>query len=127
MSELQPRTAGNSFIANMSTEQRAAALAKARETKVANAAFREANKHKLKLHYLDSGHWAKLASDYGVRMPSNEEPIDTTTLRKYLKRGGVEVEKFNEHYTSMTYFVKANPLWTKYAGAGLILELWEEA
>lgn len=128
MSELPVRKiSGADFIANMSVEQRQAALAKARETKIANAAFREANKHKLKLSYLDSGHWAKLASDLGIRMPSNEEPVDATTLRKYLKRAGVETALFNEHYTSMAYFVKSNPLWTKYAAAGLILELREGA
>ncbi len=121
------KISGADFIANMSAEQRQAALQKARDTRAANALHRAANKHKLKLHYLDAGHWAKLATDFGIRMPSNEEPVDASTLRKYLKRAGVEVETFNAHYTSMGYFVKHNPLWTKYAAAGLILELKENA
>lgn len=116
---------GAEFIANMSPEQRQAALEKARQSKAAKAAHREANKHLLKLDYLDAGHWASLASKFGIRMPSSEEAVDTSCIRKYLKRAGIDVAVFNDHYTSMGFFVKNNPLWTKYAAAGLILELKE--
>jgi hypothetical protein len=56
-----------------------------------------------------------------------DEGVSVKILRKYLKKAGVEVEKFNEHYTSMKYFVENNPTWSAYAAAGIILELKGES
>lgn len=104
-------------------EETAELLAKAYAAKVAKAIFRQENKHNIKTDYLDNGYWGDLASKYKIRMPSTLDAVSTTILRKYLKRCGVSVEVFNEHYTSMAYFVKRNPKWNAYAAAGLILEL----
>lgn len=115
-----------SFFDSITSEQREEYLAKAREARAAKAAYKEATKHLLKQNYLDKGHWAALASEYGVRMPSNDEAVDVSCIRKYLKKCGIEVEVWNQHYTSMKYFVQNNPTWTKYAVAGLILEMKED-
>jgi hypothetical protein len=59
-------------------------------------------------------------------MPNAEEGVTAACIRKYLRLVNISVEKFNEHYTSTTYFVKNNPTWSKYAAAGLVLELKDE-
>lgn len=102
-----------SNLPKFTQEQLAANLEKARQAREAKRIEREANKHLLKLNYLDSNNWATLATKYKIRMPSNEEAVDLTCLRKYLKRTGISYETWNEHYTSINYFVKNNPKWTK--------------
>jgi hypothetical protein len=116
-------TAFKQYLAAQTPETRAANLAKAREAIVAKALQREANKLTLQTEYMDSGHWATLASDRGVRMPSNLDHTTLAIITKYLKRCNVSRETFNEHYTSSTYFIKNNPRWSAYATAGIILEL----
>jgi hypothetical protein len=111
------------YRASQTPEQIAQRLVEARQTAHDNRAFREANKHLYKTEYLDSNNWQSLATKHFVRMPNQDEPVTTKSLRKYLKRCNVSVETFNEHYTSMAYFVKNNSTWTAFAGAGLILEI----
>lgn len=107
-------------------EQRAINIAKAHQARKDKAAFREANKHLLKTSYLDSNYWASLASKHSIRMPSNEDKATASVINKYLKLTGVPMEAFKERYTSSSYFLKNNPLWTSYSVAGLILEIKEE-
>jgi hypothetical protein len=116
-------------ITPLTPEQMALVRQKAYEARQRKLELKEATKHLLKTHYLDKPHWAELASKYVdriKRMPSTEEAVDVHTIRKYLKRCGIEVETWNEHYTNMKFFVEKNPTWTKYAAVGLILELKEE-
>ena len=107
-------------------EQRAEALQLAKQAKIDKAITRQSNKHNLKLEYLDSNYWATLATKFKIRLPNAEEAVDAKCIRKYLKRCGITFEQFNDHYTNIDYFLKNNPKWTKYAAAGLILELKEQ-
>lgn len=107
-------------------EQREANLAAARAARIAQAAVRAANKHLLKLDYKDEGHWSELATKYKIkRMPSKEDAVTATILRKFLGKLDIAPAVFAEHYTSVAYFVKHNPTWTQYAAVGLLLELKE--
>lgn len=113
------------YRASLTQEQKDNLLVEARMAAKHKRELREANKHLVRTEYLDAGHWSNLASKYGVRMPHQDDATSVKVLRKYLKRCNVSVETFNEHYTSMTYFVKNNPRWSAYATAGIILELKE--
>lgn len=110
----------------MTPEQRAENLKKAHAARIANKQQREANKHLLKLEYLDSSHWAALATKYKIRMPNNEEAVTVSVLRKYLNKLNIPFEVWNDRYTSIKYFVENNSKWTKYAAAGLVLEIKDE-
>jgi hypothetical protein len=115
----------NNF-AELTTEQRAAALEKAKLVREENKLQRERNKETLKMSYLDSNNWATLASLYKIRMPLDGLPASVPVIRKYLKKAELSVDTWNEHYTSMKYFVQNNPKWTAQAVVGLILELKHE-
>jgi hypothetical protein len=120
-------TALAAYRATLTQGQKDALLEQARAARIAKKQEREANKHNLKLSYLDSNYWATLASKFKIRMPSNEEAVTTSTIRKYLNKLSIPVDVWNEHYTSIKYFVENNPKWTKYAAAGLCLEIKEQA
>lgn len=109
----------------MTPEQRAEALAKAQQARAEQTAYNKANEHKYKLEYADSNHWAELASKHKVRMPVYNIPCSKKGMRKMLGKVGVPVDTFNEHYTSIGYFIENNPRWTLAAFTGLILELKE--
>lgn len=111
----------------MTPEVREAALEKARTARLAKVASRAANRHLLKTEYADDAHWGELARKYGIaRMPSSEEAVDTTTIRRMCTKLDIPLEVFAEHFTSVSYFVKHNPTWTKRAAAGVILELKDD-
>lgn len=111
------------YRATLSQAEKDALLESARVGRMAKAAFRLANKHLLKQDYLDAHHWASLGSKYGVRMPSMDDAVSAKGLRKAIKKVGIDADVFNEHYTSVNYFVENNPRWTAYAAQGLLLEL----
>lgn len=111
------------YRASLTQSEKDTLLANARLAAQHKRELREANKHLVKTEYLDAGHWSNLASKHGVRMPHQDDVTSVKVIRKYLKRCDVSVETFNEHYTSMGYFVKNNPRWSAYASAGVILEL----
>jgi uncharacterized protein (DUF2132 family) len=110
---------------SLTQDQKDLLLLQAKAAKKAKAELRDSNAHLIKTEYMDSAHWATLASKLGVRMPHQNEATSVKIVRKYLKRTGVSTEKFNEHYTSMKYFVENNSRWSAYATAGIILELAE--
>lgn len=111
---------------SLTDEQKEALLAQARVARTQKVAEREANKHLLKLDYLDKPHWAILASKYKLRMPNEADKSSVSGIRKALKKLGIDVQVWNEHYTGMTYFVENNPRVTAYAASGLCLEIKEE-
>ena len=113
------------YRASLTPETLQANLDAARKASAEKILVREANKHLYKTTSLDTGHWHMLASKHSVRMPHADEPVTMKSLRKYLKRCNVLVETFNEHYTSMSYFLQNNSTWTAFGAAGLILELKE--
>ncbi len=111
-------------LGNMTQEQRKAAQEKGRLARLAKAAARVGNPLGLKLEYADENHWDELARKHGVnRMPGREDQVDETLIRKWCHKLDIPLEVFYEHYTSPKYFVAHNPTWTKYAAAGLLLEL----
>lgn len=110
---------------SLTDEQKEANLHKAQAARILNAQLRQANKHLIKTSYLDSYYWSTLASKYNIRMPSGEEAASPQCIRKYLTKANVSFDVFNEHFTSIGYFLENNPLYSKYAVAGLILELKE--
>jgi hypothetical protein len=113
-------------LASMTQEERQIALQKAHDSRVAKAAFNKANEHLYKLEYLDSNHWAELASKYKVRFPSYNEPATAKGIRKMMRKTGISNDVFKEHYTSVEYFLENNPKWTLLGVTGLLLELMEE-
>lgn len=110
---------------DITPEERLERLELARLTKLAKKEQREANKHLLKLDYLDKAHWATLATKYKIRMPNEAEPTTVSIIRKYLKRANVPVDEWNAQYSTAKEFVENNPRWSGYAVAGLILEMKE--
>ena len=111
---------------SLSQEQKDALLKQAQAARIANITERDANAHLLKTEYLDSNHWASLASEYKIRMPHRAVGLSSKIVRKYLKKCGISIELFNEHYTSTSYFISNNPKYTAFAFIGLLLELKEE-
>lgn len=110
----------------MTPEQRKENLLLAKIKRQEASDYRKANEHLLKLDYADMYYWLDLASKYKIRMPYTNEPCSVKLIRKYLRKANVPVPTWNDHYTSMEYFVKHNPKWTAVATTGLILELKEE-
>lgn len=108
---------------SLTQAQKDALLASAQASKAAKRIEREANKHLLKLSYMDETHWASLGSKYNIRMPRQDEKASVKTIRKYLKKAGIDYKEWNACYTSADYFVENNPTWTAYAVAGLVLEM----
>ena len=111
---------------NMDKEQRDLYLIKAKQARQAKQLEREANMQRLKTNYLDMPHWEQLSSLYKVRMPMQGVEASAKEIRKALRKCNVSVDKFNEHYTSIAYFTKNNPLWTAQAVTGIVLELKHE-
>ena len=114
-------------FSTLTPEARAAAREKARTVRAAKIAARSANRESMKLSYKDEAHWDDLARKFGVgRMPSREDPVDATHIRKWLNKLDITFEEFNAHFTDVKYFVKNNPTWTKYAAVGVLLELKDQ-
>lgn len=114
-------------LASMSPEQRKAAQEKGRQARLAKAAARVGNPLGLKLEYADANHWDELARKHNIkRMPSKEDQVDASMLRSWIGKLGLTFEEFNERFTGVKYFVDNNPKWTKYAAAGVMLELKDE-
>jgi len=111
---------------SLSQEQKEQLLVQAREASAAKAAEREANKHLLKLSYLDSYYWSTLASKHKLRMPNEADKASVSVIRKCLKKLGVDVEVWNASLGTAQDWVKNNPRWTAYSAAGLCLELKEQ-
>lgn len=113
-------------LGHLSPEQRAEALIKGRAAKLAKAAARVGNPLGLKLEYADEAHWDELARKHSIgRMPSKLDQVDATMIRAWVKKLDLTFDQFNEHFTGVKYFVDHNPTWTKYATAGVMLELKE--
>lgn len=114
------------ILANKTPEEKLEQVKLAQEAMKAKAEQRKANEHLLKLDYADMNYWLDLASKHKIRMPYYNEPCSVRIIRKYLKKCNVPTPIWNDHYTSMDYFVKNNANWTAVATTGLILELKEE-
>lgn len=101
----------------MTPEIRALAM----QAKVEKANFFRSRQHLLIGRFSDTPHWRRLASHYGVRMPSDYLPCSEL---KYVRRACRKLdldyrEVFDE---SVALFPKLNPDWPAYAHVGLVLE-----
>lgn len=90
----------NNYLANITQEQRAANLAKAREART------EANKHAQETYYtwpLSEGHWLSLASKYNVRLPVFSKKPTTKLLYKYSRMLGLADGSWEEAMFGLAY------------------------
>lgn len=114
-------------IANMTPEQRQAALEKARIARVEQSERWKAGAHLLKSDFADSGHWARLASKYKVRMPGANVPGDEYRfIRKVMRKLGIEGQEIRDSFGGdIKHIHNMNPTWPAFAIIGLLLEMAE--
>lgn len=117
------------MIANMTPEQRAAALDKARIVRAEKTATWKANAHLLKSDFSDSAYWHKLASKFKVRMPGAHVPgSEFKVVRKAARKLGIEPAEIRDAFGGDVKHIHAmNPKWPAFAIIGLLLEMAEEA
>lgn len=114
-------------VANMTQEQREHTLALGRVARAEKTRIWKENAHKLRQSFADSNHWRKLASQYGVRMPSEYAPGDEfKPIRKAMRKLGLEPQQVREALGGDVKFIhRVNPTWPAYALIGLLLEMRE--
>lgn len=117
------------MIANMTPEQRAAALDKARIVRAEKTATWKASAHLLKSDFSDSAYWHKLASKFKVRMPGAHVPgSEFKVVRKAARKLGIEPAEIRDAFGGDVKHIHAmNPTWPAFAIIGLLLEMAEEA
>lgn len=113
------------MLGNMTKEQRAENLEKARKAREEKQKAGE----NLKQDWTEENHFRKLASQYGIRLPviyiSNSEV-------KYLKRTmralGIDPKDYLEYcgFTNLKQFHKENPLTPAWVEVGYLLEYFDE-
>ena len=113
---------------NMTKEQRAESLAKAQAARTERRAEMIANQHLLKQDFADRPHWQRLASAFGVRMPSDYVPgTESKAVRKAMRKCGVTPAQVREAFgCDVGTFARHNPAWPAFAIVGLILEIANE-
>ena len=115
-------------IANMTPEQRAVALEKARIAKAEKSAEWRANAHLLQNSFADAGYWRKLASKFNVRMPGDTTPgAELRIVRRAMKRLEITPQEVRDSFGGDVKHLHAmNPTWPAYALIGLLLEMKQE-
>lgn len=117
-------------VSNLSEEQIAIRMEKARETKHQRRAEWLANADNLKTDFADKGYWHRAARHYGVTMPGHHVPgTYIPPIRKAMKKMGLLKpgeafskafrETIDEEYRT---FIANNPDWPAFAIIGLLLE-----
>ena len=115
------------MIANMTQEQRAEALDKARIARAEKTAAWKASSHLLKSDFSDSAYWHKLASKFKVRMPGTHVPgSEFKAVRKAARKLGIEPAQIRDAFGGDVKHIHAmNPTWPAFAIIGLLLEMAE--
>ena len=115
------------MIANMTPEQRAEALDKARIARAEKTAAWKASSHLLKSDFSDSAYWHKLASKFKVRMPGSHVPgSEFKAIRKAARKLGIEPAQIRDTFGGDVKHIHAmNPTWPAFAIIGLLLEMAE--
>ena len=115
------------MIANMTPEQRAEALDKARIARAEKTAAWKATAHLLKSDFSDSAYWHKLASKFKVRMPGAHVPgSEFKAIRKAARKLGIEPAQIRDTFGGDVKHIHAmNPTWPAFAIIGLLLEMAE--
>lgn len=116
------------MIANMTPEQRQAALEMARIARTKKNEEWRASAHLLKSDFSDSAHWHRLASKHKVRMPGSHVPgSEFKAIRKAARKLGIEPGEIREAFGGDVKHIHAmNPTWPAFAIIGLLLEMAEE-
>lgn len=114
-------------IANMTPEQRADALDKARTARSEKTAEWKAKAHLMKSDFSDSAYWHKLASKHKIRMPGAHVPgSEFKAIRKAARKLGIEPQAIREAFGGDVKHIHAmNPTWPAFAIIGLLLEMAE--
>ena len=115
------------MIANMTPEQRAEALDKARIARAEKTAAWKASAHLLKSDFSDYAYWHKLASKFKVRMPGPHVPgSEFKAIRKAARKLGIEPAQIRDTFGGDVKHIHAmNPTWPAFAIIGLLLEMAE--
>lgn len=113
---------------NISDEEKAALLLKAREAREAKKAAFIANSHLLKSDFADKPYWRKLASSFGVRFPADYVPGSEVKLaRRAMKKCGVSPDDVRQSLgMDIKAFAELNSTCPSFAIVGVILEIGEE-
>ena len=110
-------------LAELSREERQTMQAKARATKAANHAARQAST--LRRDFLDADHWEELARARGLRLPPWGAPCTLSAMRTWLHKAGLSQSKYEAHQGKLAAFTERNRTWPLRAWAGLVLEYQE--
>lgn len=115
------------MIANITPEQRAEALEKARIARAEKTAAWKESAHLLKADFSDSAYWYKLASKFKVRMPGAHVPeSEFKAIRKAARKLGIEPSAIRDAFGGDVKHIHAtNPAWPAFAIIGLLLEMAE--
>lgn len=115
------------MIANMTPEQRAEALEKARIARAEKTDAWKASAHLLKSDFSDSAYWHKLASKFKVRTPGTHVPgSEFKAVRKAARKLGIEPAQIRDAFGGDVKHIHAmNPTWPAFAIIGLLLEMAE--
>ena len=110
-------------LAELSREERQTIQAKARASRAANHAARQAST--LRRDFLDADYWEGLARDRGLRLPPWGAPCTLSAMRTRLHKAGLSQSKYEAHYGKLAGFIEKTPTWPLRAWAGLVLEYQE--
>ena len=115
----------NEYLANITPEQRAENLEKARR---AREEKKKAGEH-LKQDWMDEQHFRALASKYGVRLPLAYIPAtEVKYIKRIMKKLEIDPKMWleAEGYRTLGDFGKNNPTTPAWVHCGLLLEWWDE-
>lgn len=115
----------SSYLANMTDEERAENLAKARQARIDKKQWALAN---LKTEWDDDGHWTELAKKYNVKLPSRYDKAAAKYINRIVKQLGVPKELYEEYVglKNGNEEARLNPTMNARAQAGLFLECVDE-
>lgn len=116
------------MIANMTDSQRREALELARAARKQKTEQWKANAHLLQQKFADAAYWQKLASKFGVRVPSAYVPgYEMKPIRKAMRKLNITPAVFAEVFGgNIKSFQSNNPRWPAFAIIGLLLEIAEQ-
>ena len=115
----------NSYLENLTDEERAANLEKARQARIDKKEWAQKN---LDLNMTDDGLWRELASKYNVKLPVRYEKAHSKFVNRALKALGKDKSWYEDHVglKNGNEEARLNPRMTAVQQIGLILECYEQ-
>ena len=112
-------------LANMTDEERAENLAKARQARIEKQEWAKKN---LRQHWDSDGHWTELASSLGVRLPSRNDKAGSKYIQRIVKQFNLPTDFYESHsgFSNGNKEALANPTMGARAQVGFFLECVEE-